>query len=31
MTCYVGLDVSQRMTGICVVDEVGHRFEEGEG
>ena len=30
MTCYVGLDVSQKMTAICVVDEVGHRFWRGQ-
>lgn len=30
MTCYVGLDVSQRMTAVCVVDEVGHRFWRGQ-
>lgn len=26
MTHYVGLDVSQRMTAICIVDEAGHRL-----
>jgi hypothetical protein len=26
MTQYVGLDVSQRMTAICIVDEVGRRI-----
>jgi transposase len=30
MACYVGLDVSQRMTAICVVDEVGHRLWRGQ-
>lgn len=30
MTHYVGLDVSQRMTAICVVDEAGHRIWRGE-
>lgn len=30
MTQYVGLDVSQRMTAICIVDEVGRRIWRGE-
>ena len=30
MTCYVGLDVSQKMTAICVVNEVGHRLWRGQ-
>jgi transposase len=30
MTRYVGLDVSQRMTAICVVDEVGRRLWRGQ-
>ncbi len=30
MTHYVGLDVSQRMTAICVVDEAGRRIWRGE-
>ena len=29
MTCYVGLDVSQKMTAICVVNEVGQRLWRG--
>ncbi len=30
MTHYVGLDVSQTMTAICVVDESGRRFWRGQ-
>jgi transposase len=30
MTRYVGLDVSQRMTAICIVDEAGHRVWRGQ-
>ena len=30
MTHYVGLDVSQRMTAICVVDESGRRLWRGQ-
>lgn len=30
MTCYVGLDVSQKMTAICVVNEVGQRLWRGQ-
>lgn len=30
MTCYVGLDVPQKMTAICVVNEVGHRIWRGQ-
>ena len=30
MPHYVGLDVSQKMTAICVVDEQGHRLWRGE-
>ena len=30
MTRYVGLDVSQRMTAICIVDEAGHRLWRGQ-
>lgn len=30
MTCYVGLDVSQKMTAICVVNETGHRLWRGQ-
>ena len=30
MTRYVGLDVSQRMTAICIVDETGHRLWRGQ-
>ena len=30
MTHYVGLDVSQKMTAICVVDRTGHRLWRGE-
>lgn len=30
MTQYVGLDVSQRMTAICIVDEAGRRIWRGE-
>lgn len=30
MTRYVGLDVSQKMTAICVVDEVGGRLWRGQ-
>jgi hypothetical protein len=26
MTCFVGLDVSQKMTAICVVDNAGRRL-----
>src|ERR1700745_3136411 len=26
MTCFVGLDVSQKMTAVCVVDNAGHRL-----
>lgn len=30
MTCYVGLDVSQKMTAICVVNEAGQRLWRGQ-
>lgn len=30
MTCYVGLDVSQKMTAICVVNDVGQRLWRGQ-
>jgi transposase len=30
MTCFVGLDVSQKMTAICVVDNAGHRLWRGQ-
>jgi transposase len=30
MTCFVGLDVSQKMTAICVVDSAGHRLWRGQ-
>jgi transposase len=30
VTHYVGLDVSQRMTAICIVDEAGRRIWRGE-
>ena len=30
MTRYIGLDVSQRMTAICIVDETGHRLWRGQ-
>src|SRR5262245_52845116 len=30
MTLYVGLDVSQKTTAICIVDETGHRTWRGE-
>ena len=29
MTHYVGLDVSQRTTAVCVVDETGRRIWRG--
>jgi hypothetical protein len=29
MTCFVGLDVSQKMTAICVVDNAGRRLWRG--
>jgi transposase len=31
MTHFVGLDVSQKMTAICVVDNVGRRIWRGQG
>ena len=30
MTCFVGLDVSQKMTAICVVDNSGRRLWRGQ-
>ena len=30
MTHFVGLDVSQKMTAICVVDNVGRRLWRGQ-
>jgi transposase len=30
MTRFVGLDVSQKLTSICVVDEAGHRLWRGQ-
>jgi hypothetical protein len=30
MTCFVGLDVSQKMTAICVVDNAGRRLRRGQ-
>jgi ribosomal protein L39E len=30
MTLFVGLDVSQRMTAICVVDDAGRRVWRGQ-
>ena len=30
MKQYVGLDVSQKETSVCVVDEVGQNFFEGK-
>jgi transposase len=30
MTCFVGLDVSQKMTAICVVDNAGRRLWRGQ-
>jgi transposase len=30
MTCFVGLDVSQKMTAICVVDNTGRRLWQGQ-
>ena len=30
MTCFVGLDVSQKMTAICVVDNAGRRRWRGQ-
>ena len=30
MTCFVGLDVSQKMTEICVVDNAGRRLWRGQ-
>ncbi len=30
MTCFVGLDVSQKMTAICVVDDAGRRLWRGQ-
>jgi hypothetical protein len=30
MTRFVGLDVSQKMTAICVVDNAGHRLWRGQ-
>ena len=30
MTDYVGLDVSQKLTAICVVDDVGRRLWRGQ-
>ena len=30
MTHFVGLEVSQKMTAICVVDNAGHRLWRGQ-
>ena len=30
MTCFVGLDVSQKMTAVCVVDDAGRRVWRGQ-
>jgi transposase len=30
MTHYVGLDVSQRLTTICIVDDTGRRLWRGQ-
>ena len=30
MTCFVGLDVSQKTTAICVVDDAGCRLWRGQ-
>ncbi len=30
MTRFVGLDVSQKLTAICVVDEIGCRLWRGQ-
>ena len=30
MTRFVGLDVSQKLTAVCVVDEVGRRVWRGQ-
>jgi transposase len=30
MTCFVGLDVSQKMTALCVVDNAGRRLWRGQ-
>jgi len=30
MTRFVGLDVSQKLTAICVVDETGRRLWRGQ-
>ena len=30
MTQFVGLDVSQKMTAICVVDDAGRRLWRGQ-
>ena len=30
MTHYVGLDVSQKLTAICIVDETGRRLWRGQ-
>ena len=30
MTCFVGLDVSQKITAICVVDDAGRRLWRGQ-
>jgi transposase len=30
MTHYVGLDVSQKTTAICIIDETGRRFWRGD-
>src|SRR5215470_12622741 len=30
MTCFVGLDVSQKMTAVCVVDNAGRRLWRGQ-
>jgi transposase len=30
MTCFVGLDVSQKMTAICVVGHAGRRLWRGQ-
>ena len=30
MARFVGLDVSQKLTAICVVDETGHRLWRGQ-
>jgi len=30
MTCFDGLDVSQKITAICVVDDTGRRLWRGQ-